>query len=121
TDLAYERGRASSRLSPAVEATLYRVTQEALTNALKHAEPSTVSIAIVEDDDRIEIEGRDDGRGFDPRAPADGFRLVGMRERIALVGGELHIASSRGAGTTVRASIPAQRRIADAERSAESA
>ena len=51
---------------------------------------------------------RDDGRGFDPSAPAAGFGLVGMRERVTLVGGTVEIESEEGKGTLVRALIPAR-------------
>jgi len=111
-DLAYEAGRAGSRHLPEVEATVYRVVQEALTNAVKHAEATSVEVTVRDADDAtIEIVVRDDGRGFDTAA-ADttaGFGLLGMRERVALVGGALDVTSSPG-GTEVRASIPCRRR-----------
>ena len=57
---------------------------------------------------------RDDGGGFDPRSSSPGFGLIGMRERLALVHGELDIVSAPGQGTELRASIPARRRGVDA-------
>jgi signal transduction histidine kinase len=55
---------------------------------------------------QIEIEISDDGVGFEPNLVREGFGLVGMRERAALLGGKLRIESSKGSGTTVRAQIP---------------
>jgi signal transduction histidine kinase len=113
-DLAYEQGREAARHAPAVEATIYRITQEALNNVLKHAQARSVDVRVVEADGRIDITVRDDGDGFDPHARANGFGLVGMRERIALVGGEIDVESSPGNGTTVHATIPVATRDAEA-------
>jgi signal transduction histidine kinase len=105
-DLAYEAGRAALRHAPALETTIYRVVQEALTNVIKHAQAEHVEIAVIELEDTVEIGVRDDGAGFDPTARADGFGMVGMRERVALAGGTLRIDSAPGKGTRVRASVP---------------
>jgi two-component system sensor histidine kinase UhpB len=83
----------------------YRVVQEALSNAVRHASARHVSIKLEVRDRAIHADIHDDGAGFDPNAPADGFGLIGMRERIALLRGELEIASS-AAGTHVSAAIP---------------
>jgi signal transduction histidine kinase len=116
-DFAHETGRATSRHTPEIEATIYRVVQEALTNVLKHAQATRVDVAVADlDDGVVEIVVRDDGRGFDAGAAAasEGFGLLGMRERIALVGGTLSVASSPGQGAEIRASIPGRRRTAAA-------
>lgn len=108
-DLAQEEGREPSRMTPELEATLYRTVQEALTNIVKHAEATRVRVRIDERDGVINLTIEDNGKGFDPSARADGFGLVGMRERLALVGSDLRIESTPGEGTRVNASIPVQR------------
>jgi signal transduction histidine kinase len=82
--------------------------QEALTNIAKHARAERVGVRVALDDDAVRVEVRDDGRGFDPQTPADGFGLLGMRERVTLAGGELAVSSQPGE-TVVRATLPARR------------
>ena len=79
----------SERLAPDVESTVYRVVQEALTNVAKHAAATRLEIELLMEGDAVAVTVRDDGRGFDPAAPATGFGLVGMRERVTLVSGEV--------------------------------
>lgn len=94
-------------IPPQVEAELFRVAQEALTNVRRHAEANEVAIALSRTQHRVRLSIRDDGRGFTPRrVPAGRLGLVGMRERAQLLGGRLHVASSRRGGTTVTASVP---------------
>jgi signal transduction histidine kinase len=113
-DLAYESGRVPARPAPDVEATVYRIVQEALTNAVKHAEATHVHVEVREDGQDVDILVRDDGKGFDAAAAdtSEGFGLLGMRERIALAGGTLNVSSRPGAGAEVRARVPGRRRIA---------
>lgn len=87
---------------------LFRVLQEALTNALKHAGPSHVKVALHGGEDDIRLEVVDTGVGFDPKAAlrSHGLGLVSMQERLSLVRGELTIDSRPGAGTKVRARVP---------------
>jgi signal transduction histidine kinase len=99
-----ERGR---RLAPELETTAYRLIQEALTNAAKHAEASKVEIHVSASDGRLMLEVADDGRGFDASAAYAGFGLAGMRERVALAGGAIEIHSG-SEGTAVRVSLPAR-------------
>jgi signal transduction histidine kinase len=115
--LAYEQGRTDRRHVADIEAAIYRLVQEALTNVAKHAHATAVWIEVADSDDDsyVEIEVRDDGRGFDPKGATDGFGLLGMRERIGLVQGKLDVRSAPGEGSTVRARIPTQRRSAGAE------
>jgi signal transduction histidine kinase len=115
-DLAYEAGRAPTRHVPDVEATVYRVVQEALTNAVKHAHATRLDVQVSEDEDGVDIIVRDDGKGFDAgvTATSEGFGLLGMHERIALAGGTLAVVSSPGEGAEIRARIPGRRRPADA-------
>jgi two-component system, NarL family, sensor histidine kinase DevS len=93
------------RLPFELEVAVYRVVQEALSNAVRHASARHVSIKLEVRERAIHADVDDDGDGFDPNAPADGFGLIGMRERIALLRGELEISSSAG-GTHVSAAIP---------------
>ncbi len=103
----------AERFAPEVESTVYRLVQEALTNVGKHAGASRLEIELLPQDDSVVVTVQDDGRGFDPGAPAGGgFGLVGMRERITLVGGTVEIDSGEGKGTVVRAVIPVSPRRA---------
>jgi signal transduction histidine kinase len=81
--------------------------QEALTNIAKHAGAGHLDIELLREDGGVMVSIRDDGRGFDPGVPTSGFGLVGMRERVTLVGGTVDIESQEGKGTLVRALIPA--------------
>jgi two-component system, NarL family, sensor histidine kinase DevS len=96
---------ATARHAPEVDITLYRIIQEALNNAVKHAGAGHVAVSVSEDRGLLHIRVGDDGRGFDPSVTTTGFGLAGMRERVGLLGGELEIASSE-AGTVVSASLP---------------
>jgi signal transduction histidine kinase len=109
-DLAHERGAAPTRLTDDVESTAYRLVQEAITNAVKHADARTIAVTMVEDDETVVISIRDDGAGFDPAARTTGFGLLGMRERVELVDGRLLIDAQPGGGTLVRAELPAAHR-----------
>jgi signal transduction histidine kinase len=93
-------------LSPAVEEALYWIAQEALNNALKHAQPSSVTVTL-RTEDRVVLEVADDGSGFDAGGVgvAGGIGLIGMRERADKVGGTLTIHSAPGEGTTIKAVI----------------
>lgn len=108
-DLAYESGRAQSRHVPELEIAMYRLVQEALTNAIKHGKARRVAVEVHEQDTDIQITVRDDGSGFDPGLHTDGFGLLGMHERVQLLDGSLHISSAPGRGTTVTASLPIRR------------
>lgn len=97
------------RLPPPVETALYRVTQEALTNVLRHASARRVSVVLQRSAGQVLVVVEDDGRGFDPESAApDAPRLgvIGMRERLALVGGSLAVESGTGRGTTLTAQVP---------------
>jgi signal transduction histidine kinase len=95
------------RLPPEVETALYRIVQEALTNIVKHARASRVSVVVTRRSGSVTAVIEDDGLGFDPgSARADGLGLVGMRERVALLGGRLTMESTPGAGTTCIAEVP---------------
>lgn len=96
-----------SRLPPEVETALYRIAQEAFTNVVKHADASRVTVRFVRGEGTVSLVVHDDGAGFEQAEVRDGsLGLVGMRERVALLGGRLTIESSEGAGTLVRAEVP---------------
>lgn len=96
------------RLDPVVETALYRIVQEGLTNIIRHAHASTASVVIERRADRVRAIIEDDGCGFDPNAlHGDGhLGLNGIRERAALLNGQLIIESSPGSGTTLYVEIP---------------
>ena len=96
------------RLSPDVETTLYRITQEALTNVVKHAQAKRVSIVLTRRNGSVAAVIEDDGRGFSADSEDNGLGLLGMRERITLVGGRLDVESSPGSGTTLSIEVPAR-------------
>jgi signal transduction histidine kinase len=109
-DLAYGQGRQASRHAPELETAIYRIVQEALTNASKHGAAQRAIVEIGEQDATVQLSVRDDGAGFDPDAETDGFGLLGMRERVGLLGGRLSLDSTLGRGTTITVSIPVQQR-----------
>jgi signal transduction histidine kinase len=94
------------RLPGEVETTLYRIVQEALTNVGKHAQAKRVSVVLTRRGDGLSAVIDDDGCGFDFNAGGTGLGLVGMRERVALVGGRMTIESREGAGTTIQVEVP---------------
>ena len=103
TNLAELEG--ADRLPPEIETTVYRVVQEALTNVAKHAEAEAVDLRLGIGNGGVDIEVRDDGRGFDPESVTSGFGLLGMRERVDLAGGSLDVGRDDGQ-TVVRAHVP---------------
>jgi signal transduction histidine kinase len=111
-ELDYQPGRSGSRMVPELETTLYRLVQEALTNATKHGQATRAVVEIIEGRRRVRAFVRDDGSGFDPKAETEGFGLLGMVERVELLDGKLSIDSAPGKGTTISATLPV-RRITD--------
>jgi two-component system sensor histidine kinase UhpB len=99
-----------AHVSPEIAIAMFRVGQEALTNAVRHARARRVAMRLASTDGGLELSVDDDGRGFDVDAararPASSVGLFGMAERLALVGGELEIRSNVGSGTQVRAQVP---------------
>jgi two-component system, NarL family, sensor histidine kinase DevS len=105
-DTQLESRLQDARLPGEIETVLYRVVQEALTNVIKHARAERVSILLHETGSKVGVVIEDDGRGFDPDDVGDGLGLVGMQERVALLGGRVSLESS-GAGTTIAVEVPA--------------
>lgn len=99
------------KLDADLEATVYRVIQEALTNIAKHAHAKNVTVTVHADEFKLRMSVADDGRGFDVAERTAGFGVTGMHERVAVSGGELTIDSS-DAGTTVTAWLPLAQRMA---------
>jgi len=100
-------------LSPVLEATLFRVVQEALTNVVKHAGARSVRVTLVRDERAVRLRIQDDGVGFDTTehpvmSAGDRHRLglQGMRERAALLGGSVAVEAAPGAGTVITAEFP---------------
>ena len=105
-DLAHEQQRTPGRLLPELETAVYRVIQEALTNARKHGHAERAVVEVHEDATHVNVRIRDDGDGFDPQATTDGFGLLGMRERTQLADGSFAIDSTPGRETVVTATFP---------------
>ena len=103
----FQTALADERLPGEVETALYRIVQESLTNVVKHARARRVSILLARKGGTVKAVVEDDGQGFDEATQTgDGYGLVGMRERLALLGGRLEVESGRDAGTTIAAEVP---------------
>jgi len=97
----------TQRLPLRIEAELFRVAQEALTNVRRHAHAREVEVALRKRGSTLTLSVRDDGRGFSPHTRADGTHgIVGMRERAKLLGGRLQVSSAPGRGTRILARVP---------------
>lgn len=104
--VSYTEELAELRLPEAVETTLYRVAQEALSNARKHAGVESAAVSLQRDESEVRLRIADRGRGFDPGEASGGLGLVGMRERVELIGGSLELESAAGRGTEVSVAAP---------------
>jgi signal transduction histidine kinase len=93
-----------------VETAVFRVVQEAITNIARHAQASQVSISLARQEGRLVVRVRDNGRGFDTTQVMNGARqawgLLGMEERITLLGGRFYVSTRPGAGTLLLAEVP---------------
>jgi two-component system sensor histidine kinase UhpB len=107
TGMRVERSLAAVEppLSPEQELVVYRVAQEALTNAVRHSGARRISLTLAAENGAVELTVSDDGAGFDPEAALDGAGLRGMRERAVLIDAALTVTSAVGEGTTVRLRI----------------
>ena len=102
------------RLTPEIEINLYRLAQESLNNVVKHADASSVSVLLDDQDSTVRLIIEDDGKGFDPaetreliKESGHGLGVLGMRERAAIIGGTFDLESGIGSGTTVFVRAPA--------------
>jgi signal transduction histidine kinase len=119
-DLPEDEGGRPVRFDAEIEVSVYRVMQEALANALRHADAGRITVTVRSAGGRITAEVVDDGRGMESqtRVPgrAVGLGLPGMRERAALVGGMLRTDAAPGGGTRVTLSVPARGRATERDR-----
>jgi two-component system NarL family sensor kinase len=106
----YRAVNGSRPLPPRVEAALYRICQETLTNVARHAAAERVTVRLVATPERVRLVVEDDGRGFDASDVPEGRHgLVGMRERAEMLGGTLEVRSNPGAGTRIEAAVPLEK------------
>ena len=111
-NLALEGVSEDDRFAPDSEQVLFRVTQEAINNAAKHAQASSVTVTLAKENGNLAVQIDDDGVGFMSTMSNDGgFGLPGMRERVLYLRGDFQIESVPGVGTTVRANVPIEVRI----------
>ena len=100
----------SARLAPALEIACFRIVQESLTNALRHASAAQIRVRVVHSAATLDLTISDDGRGFDPAslaAPRAGhLGIIAMQERVRARGGTFAITSAPGAGTRVQVELP---------------
>lgn len=103
------------RVQPEIDTIVFRITQEALTNVTRHAAAKQVSIQLDFQPDILSLTIKDNGRGFEPpsvlnpHARRRSWGLLGMQERVALVGGHYQLLSAPGQGTTIQVSIPLEK------------
>jgi two-component system sensor histidine kinase UhpB len=95
-------------LDPDTQLVIYRVSQEAVGNAIRHSEGGRIEVRIKRRPSGVELSVKDDGRGFSFAEANTGLGIGGMRERALLVGGELETESRPGSGTTIRLKVPAR-------------
>jgi PAS domain S-box-containing protein len=119
--IEFEQENVPTQLPPDLALNLFRVLQEALTNAVKHSGAEQYRVSLRAADDVLHLEIADAGRGFDVDAAlaSQGLGLVSMQERIKLVQGEMVVDSTPGHGTTVRVRVPLGARTADAADAAD--
>jgi signal transduction histidine kinase len=103
--------RVETRLAPDLEIACFRVVQESITNALRHAGAAHIQVRMVRTSDRVSLAVHDDGRGFDPEAlsradVAGHLGIAGMRERVRARAGRFRLSSRPGAGTDVEVELP---------------
>jgi two-component system sensor histidine kinase UhpB len=117
-DLELHADPDAERLDPDREITCYRVVQESLTNIIRHARARCVRIALTQSEAYLHLSIIDDGIGFDVEealssaSASSHMGLLGMRERLSLVGGSLNIQSRLGQGTQIRMSLPLRGTVA---------
>ena len=104
-----EQDGAPRRLASDVETTAYRIVQECLSNAARHADASKVEVELTQLGGSLGVRIADDGNGFDPATESAGYGLRGMRERVDLLNGSLSVESQKSRGTAVTAALPLDR------------
>lgn len=108
TEVQFEASEIPRKLPHAISLCLYRVVQEALQNVIRHSEAKHTIVEIKVAGDELHLRICDDGTGFDPAAcrQADSIGLMGMRERVGLIHGEIRLESKLGQGTVVEVRVP---------------
>jgi len=110
--LEFQCDQMESRLPPSLETALFRITQEALTNVVRHADATRVHVSLGVHDNAAFVAVRDNGRGFQEPvttsadAERQGLGLRGMRERVTALGGQMHVESEPGRGTAIKVTVP---------------
>ena len=100
--MAEFRGEGDAKnIPPEFEETILRLTQESLTNAVRHANAKNFRAVLDVSGNKFQLQLVDDGRGFDPRAEHEGYGLLGMKERVHRIGGEFIIRSKLNVGTEI--------------------
>lgn len=103
----YRSSVSFDRLAPALENAIYRIVQEGLTNACQHSKSERVRVGLVQRKDRVHIDIRDWGIGFDTKSVQENrFGLAGIRQRARLLGGKCSIRSTPGEGTRIAVELP---------------
>jgi len=100
-------------LNPEIQTTCFRIVQEAITNAVRHANSTQIGIDLTRNNGNLRLQVHDNGKGFDAESvqgQTAGLGLIGMKERAALVDGHANIFSSPEKGTTIEVTIPLARR-----------
>jgi signal transduction histidine kinase len=106
-NVQFEREGYPERLPPDAQLTLFRVLQECLSNAARHAAAEQVKVKLAYANGKVHLAVRDDGKGFDPRnTPHGHYGLLNMRERAMKLGGEIVIDSSPGSGAQISLTLP---------------
>jgi signal transduction histidine kinase len=105
TEVEVKADNVSETLSDPLMVCIYRVVQEAVNNAQRHARAKNVTVELKETDTSVQVQIKDDGSGFDGKRTR-GIGLLGMEERVKRLGGTIAIESQPGAGTTIRAELP---------------
>jgi PAS domain S-box-containing protein len=107
-EVSFTHAMPGDRLPPQLETNVFRIVQEGMSNARKHAQARRLRIELARSATGVRILVADDGRGFDPASvPEERFGLEGIRQRSRLLGGEPRITSTPGAGTTIEVTLPA--------------
>lgn len=102
-----QSGTLLGRLAPETSLALFRVLQELLSNAAKHAQPTSVQVKLHFSPEAVHLGVKDDGKGFDPKAPRPGhYGLINLRERALKVGGDVTVEAAPGAGAHITFTVP---------------
>ncbi len=111
-DVQFDHVDASHPLPARVEIGIYRIVQEALTNVQRHAQAEQASVQLIVMPEKIELTITDDGVGFDPTCIPEGhYGLIGINERVRLLGGQVMVNSCPGEGTSLEIQIPLEGRV----------